>query len=142
LSAVRRKIPRKSPKRRVNGVAAKAGASALAPSPAKTARARLDKLVATALDDMKAVNVKVIDVHKLSDIFDTLVIASGNSDRHVRSIAERLVQQAKAAGHPPLGVEGQKTGDWVLVDLGDYVVHVMLPRVREFYGLEKLWSVS
>ncbi len=91
---------------------------------------------------MKAVNVKVIDVRKLSDIFDTLVIASGNSDRHVKSIAERVVQQAKAAGHQPLGVEGQKSGDWVLVDLGDYVVHVMLPRVREFYGLEKLWTVS
>lgn len=142
MSAARRIIPRKSPKRRVNGAAAKAVASALAPSSARTARAGLDKLVATALDDMKAVNVKVIDVRKLSDIFDTLVIASGNSDRHVRSIAERLVQQAKAAGLQPLGVEGEKTGDWVLVDLGDYVVHVMLPRVREFYGLEKLWSVS
>lgn len=136
MSAARRIIPRKSPKRRANG------ASAVAPSPARTAAAGLDKVVATALGDMKAVNVKQIDVRKLSDIFDTLVIASGNSDRHVRSIAERLVQQAKAAGYQPLGVEGEKGGEWVLVDLGDCVVHVMLPRVREFYGLEKLWSVS
>ena len=89
---------------------------------------------------MKAVNVRVLDVRKLSDIFDTLVIASGNSDRHVRSIADRVVEQAKRAGYRPLGVEGAKAGEWVLVDLGDFVVHVMLPRVREFYSLEKLWA--
>lgn len=99
-------------------------------------------VVVAALEDMKAVNLQVLDVRRLSDIFDTLVIASGNSDRHVRSIAERVVQNAKQAGYRPLGVEGGKTGEWVLVDLGDHVVHVMLPRVREFYGLEKLWSVS
>ena len=99
-------------------------------------------VVASALDDMKAVNVRVLDVRKLSDIFDTLVIASGNSDRHVRSIADRVVEQAKRAGFRPLGVEGAKTGEWVLVDLGDFVVHVMLPRVREFYSLEKLWAVT
>lgn len=136
MSVARRKTARKKRTRRVKSAAVK---------PLLSVRALasvLDNLVASALDDMKAVNVKVIDVRKLSDIFDTLVIASGNSDRHVRSIAERLVQQAKAAGHRPLGVEGQKTGDWVLVDLGDFVVHVMLPRVREFYGLEKLWTVS
>lgn len=104
--------------------------------------ASLDIVVAGALDDMKAVNVQVLDVRKLSDIFDRLVIASGNSDRHVRSIADRLVQKAKAAGFRPLGVEGGQSGEWVLVDLGDVVVHIMLPRVREFYGLEKLWSVS
>ena len=91
---------------------------------------------------MKAVNVHVLDVRKLSDIFDTLVVASGTSDRHVRSIADLVVQRAKQAGYRPLGVEGGKTGEWVLVDLGDCVVHVMLPRVREFYGLEKLWAVS
>jgi len=101
----------------------------------------LDIVVAGALDDMKAVNVRVLDVRRLSDIFDTLVIASGNSDRHVRSIADRLVQKAKSAGFRPLGVEGSQGGEWVLVDLGDIVVHLMLPRVREFYGLEKLWSV-
>ena len=81
----------------------------------------LQHAVTTALDDMKAVNVRVLDVRGLTDIADTMVSASGNSDRHVRSIAERV-------------------GEWVLVDLQDVVVHVMLPRVREFYGLERLWD--
>ena len=96
--------------------------------------------VTTALDDMKAVNVRVLDVRGLTDIADTMVIASGNSDRHVRSIAERVVEKAKAAGFRPLGTEGARDGEWVLVDLQDVVVHVMLPRVREFYGLERLWD--
>jgi len=96
--------------------------------------------VTTALDDMKAVNVRVLDVRGLTDIADTMVIASGNSDRHVRSIAERVVEKAKAAGFRPLGTEGARDGEWVLVDLQDLIVHVMLPRVREFYGLEGLWE--
>jgi ribosome-associated protein len=100
----------------------------------------LQQAVTTALDDMKAVNVRVLDVRGLTDIADTMVIASGNSDRHVRSIAERVVEKAKAAGFRPLGTEGERDGEWVLVDLQDVVVHVMLPRVREFYGLERLWD--
>ena len=100
------------------------------------------KVVAGALDDMKAVNVKVMDVHKLTDIADTMVIASGNSDRHVRSIADRVVEFAKKAGFRPMGVEGERDGEWVLVDLQDVIVHIMLPRVREFYRLENLWDVS
>jgi len=96
--------------------------------------------VTTALDDMKAVNVRVMDVRGLTDIADTMVIASGNSDRHVRSIAERVVEKARAAGFRPLGTEGARDGEWVLVDLQDLIVHVMLPRVREFYGLERLWE--
>jgi ribosome-associated protein len=100
----------------------------------------LQNAVTTALDDMKAVNVRVLDVRGLTDIADTMVIASGNSDRHVRSIAERVVEKAKAAGVRPLGTEGERDGEWVLVDLQDVVVHVMLPRVREFYGLERLWD--
>jgi ribosome-associated protein len=91
---------------------------------------------------MKAVNVKVMDVRGLTDIADTLIIASGNSDRHVRSIADRVVQSAKAAGFRPFGVEGARDGEWALVDLHDVVVHVMLPRVREFYGLERLWGTA
>jgi ribosome-associated protein len=98
--------------------------------------------VTAALDELKAVNVKVLDVRGLTDIADTLIIASGNSDRHVRSIADNVVQQVKKAGFRPLGQEGKRDGEWVLVDLHDIVVHVMLPRVREFYGLESLWDTG
>jgi len=100
----------------------------------------LQTAVTAALDDMKAVNVKVLDVRGITDFADTLVVASGTSDRHVRSIADRVVQMAKEAGFRPLGTEGTRDGEWVLVDLQDVVVHVMLPRVREFYGLESLWD--
>lgn len=102
----------------------------------------LAEIVAAALDDMKAVNVKVLDVRGLTDIADTMVVASGNSDRHVRSIADRVLEKARAAGFRALGTEGQRDGEWVLVDLQDVVVHVMLPRVREFYGLERLWDTG
>ena len=104
------------------------------------ARAALVKLVAAALDDMKAANVKVMDVRKATDVADCMVIASGNSDRHVRSIADRVVERAKSGGFRPMGIEGERDGEWVLVDLNDVIVHVMLPRVREFYGLESLWD--
>jgi ribosome-associated protein len=100
------------------------------------------QVVEHALDEMKAVNVKVLDVHKLTDITDTMIIATGNSDRHVRSIADRVVEFAKKAGFRPMGVEGERDGEWVLVDLHDVIVHIMLPRVREFYRLENLWDVS
>jgi ribosome-associated protein len=100
----------------------------------------LQSIVTAALEDMKAVNIKKLDVRGLTDIADTMMIASGNSDRHVRSIAERVVEKAKAAGFRPLGVEGARDAEWVLVDLQDILVHVMLPRVREFYALEKLWE--
>ena len=100
----------------------------------------LEGVVTAALDDMKAVNVKVMDVRGLTDIADVMVVASGNSDRHVRSIADRVIEKAKESGHRPLGVEGAREGEWVLVDLHDIVVHVMLPRVREFYSLERMWE--
>src|SRR5512146_230076 len=105
-----------------------------APTPLQT--------VASALEDMKALNVKVLDVRGLTDIADTLIVASGTSDRHVRSIAEHVIDQAKRNGFRPLGTEGEREGEWVLVDLQDIVVHVMLPRVREFYGLERLWDAG
>lgn len=113
------------------------------PVPAASPQASpLQAIVTTALDDMKAVNVRVLDVRGLTDIADTMVIASGNSDRHVRSIADRVVQKAKEGGFRPIGTEGERDGEWVLVDLQDVVVHVMLPRVREFYGLERLWDTG
>ena len=101
----------------------------------------LDQIVAGALQDLKADNVHVLDVRHLTTVTDTMVIASGRSDRHVRAIAGAVVEQAKKAGFRPLGVEGERSGEWVLVDLADIVVHVMLPRVREFYNLEKLWDM-
>lgn len=104
--------------------------------------ARVVQVVEGALDEMKAAQVRVLDVRQLTDIADTLIIASGNSDRHVRSIAERVVEHAKKAGLRAMGVEGQRDGEWVLVDLQDVIVHVMLPRIRELYRLEDLWDVS
>jgi ribosome-associated protein len=118
------------------------------PNPFKKKRAKrkqgpktLLQLVATALDGLKAADVQVLDVRHLTTVTDTMVIASGRSDRHVRAIAAAVVEQCKRAGHRPLGVEGERSGEWVLVDLADVVVHVMLPRVREFYNLEKLWDM-
>ena len=102
----------------------------------------LQAVVLDALADMKALEVKVLDVRGLTDIADSMVIASGTSDRHVRAVAQRVVERAKEAGFRPHGVEGQQDGDWVLIDLNEMIVHVMLPRVREFYGLEKLWDIT
>ena len=123
---------------------AKAAPQATAKSKPK-ATGRLSQLlvvVAEALGDMKAQQVTVLDVHELTDVTDVIVIASGTSDRHVKSIASSVVMAAKRGGFRPSGVEGEREGEWVLVDLGDVIVHVMLPRVREFYGLEKLWDVQ
>ena len=105
------------------------------------ARAALVKAVIAALEDMKAVNIKVIDVRDVTDVAECMVIASGNSDRHVRSIADRVVERSKQAGFRPASLEGQDDAEWVLVDLNDVIVHVMLPRVREYYALESLWDV-
>jgi ribosome-associated protein len=109
---------------------------------AVAAKTSLKSVVIDALADMKALEVKVLDVRGLTDIADFMVIASGTSDRHVRSVAQRVVEKTKQAGFRPHGVEGQQDGDWVLIDLNEMIVHVMLPRVREFYGLEKLWDLT
>jgi ribosome-associated protein len=98
--------------------------------------------VLDALDDLKAKDVREIDVRGKTSITDLLVVASGTSTRHVKSIADEVVKFAKRAGVLPIGVEGEREAEWVLVDLGDIVVHVMLPRIREFYGLERLWTVG
>jgi len=111
---------------------------AVAPDPVDHLRQR----VLAALEELKAKDVREIDVRGKTSIADMLIIASGTSTRHVKSIADEVVKYAKQAGMLPLGVEGQREAEWVLVDLGDIVVHVMLPRIREFYGLERLWTVG
>ena len=95
-----------------------------------------------ALADLKARDIKVLDVRRLTSIADYMVVASGTSDRHVKSIADRLVQRASEAGCPPLGVGGTGSGEWVLVDLADVVVRIMQPKAREFYKLESLWDMG
>ena len=94
------------------------------------------------LADLKARDVKVLDVRQLTSITDYMIVASGTSDRHVRSIADRLVQRPIRAGLQALGVEGIGSGEWVLVDLADVVVHIMQPRTRDFYKLESLWDMG
>ena len=122
--------------------ATKTGATKAGTDKAAATKRSLRSVVLDALDDMKALEVKVLDVRGLTDIADYMVIASGTSDRHVRSVAQRVVEKTKEAGFRPHGIEGQQDADWVLIDLHEYIVHVMLPRVREFYGLEKLWDMT
>ena len=135
---------RKSPRPRRLKSARPAVPTKSAAKPVKTPRGAelvaLEKLALSALADMKAVNIKVLDVRGLTDIADTMIVASGTSDRHVKAIAENVVVKAKAAGRRPMGTEGRQDGEWVLVDMQDVLVHVMLPRVREFYALEELWE--
>ncbi len=102
----------------------------------------LRKLVLSSLEDFKAIDIQEIDVSSQNSLTDLFVLASGNSSRHVRSMAENLVIKAKAAGYPPLGIEGEKEGEWVLVDLNDIIVHLMQPKTRAFYNLEKLWEAG
>ena len=99
----------------------------------------LKKVVLDALDELKAVNPVTLDVAALTDVMDYLVIASGTSNRHVKSLANNVCMEAKKQGMRPIGVEGDDAGEWVLVDFGDVVVHVMLPATRDFYDLEGLW---
>jgi ribosome-associated protein len=102
----------------------------------------LKEVVLKALDDMKAKDVVVLDVRGKTSITDIMIVASGTSDRHVKSIAESVAFQAKQAGETPLGSEGITEGEWALVDLNGVVVHVMQPKVRDFYHLERLWSLD
>jgi ribosome-associated protein len=111
------------------------------PNPPPSLEKLLDA-VRGAVAELKAKDVVEIDVRGKSSVTDFMVVASGTSSRHVKSIADEVVRFAKKLDVQPLGVEGEREAEWVLVDLGDVVVHVMLPRVREFYALERLWTVG
>jgi len=103
---------------------------------------QLRDLVIQVLEDMKAHDITVIDVRGKTSITDIMIVASGNSDRHVKSLAEAVAFQAKLAGEPPLGIEGLNEGEWALVDINGVVVHIMQPKVRDFYHLERLWAME
>lgn len=100
----------------------------------------IQQSVLAALEDAKAQNVKSIDVRDITDITDYMVIASGTSSRHVKSVADKAASVLRDAGQKPLGREGEDTGEWILIDFGDVVLHVMQPAIREHYQLEKLWE--
>ena len=106
----------------------------------KKQQKRINDALIKALEDLKALDIQVLDVRNLTTITDTMIIASGRSDRQVRALADKLTETAKAMGIPPLGVEGEQKGDWILVDMGDVVAHLMHPSARAYYQLEKLWS--
>lgn len=103
---------------------------------------KLRDLVVTVLEDMKTLDIKVLDVRGKTSITDYFIIASGTSARHVKSSAEAVAFQAKQAGEPTIGLEGLTEGEWALVDLNGVVAHVMQAKVRDFYQLERLWSVD
>jgi ribosome-associated protein len=102
----------------------------------------LRKIVVDALEELKAQDLVVLDVRGIASFTDLMVVASGASTRQVKALADKVIEQCRSAGVRPLGVEGEREAEWVLVDLGDIVVHVMLPQTRDFYNLEKLWSVD
>lgn len=101
----------------------------------------LSDLVVAALEDIKGLEIVKLDVRDMTSVTDWMIVASGTSNRHVQALVDNVSEAAKAAGHRPIGVEGEDGGEWVLLDLQDALVHVMLPKVREFYNLEKLWSI-
>jgi ribosome-associated protein len=101
----------------------------------------LPAVVVAALEDVKGLDIVCLDVRGLTDVTDTLVVASGNTTRQVKALAENVIERCRVLGLRPIGVEGMDTAEWVLVDLGDLVLHVMLPTTRAFYELEKLWSL-
>lgn len=101
---------------------------------------QLRDFVVDKLEDLKGRDIKVLDVHEQTDVAEFMVVCSGNSKTHVKSLANHVATEAKHQGIPPIGVEGADTSEWVLVDLGDVVVHVMQESIRDFYELEKLWG--
>ena len=103
---------------------------------------KYEQIVVEALEDIKGMDIRVLDVSAMTDVVDTMVVATGGSSRQVKALADNVVEQVKKAGYPPLSTEGQDSGDWVLIDLGDISVHVMTAEARAFYDLERLWSRS
>ena len=103
-------------------------------------RNRLVKIALTALEDIKARDITVLDVRKLTSLYDTLIIASADSNRQVKALAQNVRDKLKEAGAHIIGVEGEQTAEWILVDAGDLVVHIMQPAVRAYYNLEELWA--
>jgi len=101
---------------------------------------QLKRLILNVLDDMKARDVSIMDVRNKTAVTDFMIVASGTSERHVKALAETVAFRAKDAGEPPLDTEGVREGEWALVDLNGLVVHIMLPKVRDFYNLERFWS--
>ena len=102
----------------------------------------LRNIVVDALEELKAQDLTVLDVRGMASFTDLMVVASGTSTRQVKALADKVIEKCRSAGVRPLGVEGEREAEWVLVDLGDIVVHVMLPQTRDFYNLEKLWAVD
>lgn len=102
---------------------------------------KLSDLIVDALVDVKGQDIVRLDVRDMTSMTDWMIVASGTSNRHVRGLIDNVIEKAKAVGHRPIGIEGEDGGEWVLLDLQDALVHVMLPKVREFYNLEKLWSI-
>jgi ribosome-associated protein len=101
---------------------------------------QLTRNMVNALEELKAADIKVLDVRSATDVTDFMIVASGRSKRQVMALADIVERRAKEHGEKPMGTEGEKHGEWILVDLCDVVVHIMLPEIREFYQLEKLWS--
>lgn len=101
----------------------------------------LKKIIIGALEDIKAVDVVTIAVSSLTDVMDTMIIASGNSHRQVKALANNVLSDAKNAGFSPIGIEGENSGEWILIDFGDIVTNIMLPSSRKFYDLDRLWLV-
>ncbi len=102
---------------------------------------QLKTQVLEALADRKGHDIRVLDVRERASFTDLMIIATGQSTRQVKALAEQVIEVCKAQGLRPLGVEGEQEGEWILVDLGDVVVHIMLPKIRDFYSLDTLWSV-
>ena len=103
---------------------------------------KLEKTVINSLEELKAVDIKILDVKRLTSITDIMIVASGTSARQVRSLANKVIEEVKKINVYPLGSEGEEQGEWALIDLGDIIVHIMQPAIRDYYQLEKLWSVE